>query len=64
MCPQELGSIRVPPRLAGLGVAGVGLSHFVSPQMFDGLTKAGVSAKHHGSTSTSTVASRPRSAWD
>jgi uncharacterized membrane protein len=26
-------------QLAGLGVAGVGLAHFVSPQMFDSLTR-------------------------
>ena len=27
-------------KLAGLVVAGVGLSHFTSPQLFDGITKA------------------------
>ena len=27
-------------RLAGLAVAGIGLSHFTSPQLFDGITKA------------------------
>jgi uncharacterized membrane protein len=27
-------------KLAGLAVAGVGLSHFTSPQLFDGITKA------------------------
>jgi uncharacterized membrane protein len=26
-------------RLAGLAVAGIGLSHFTSPQLFDGITK-------------------------
>ena len=26
-------------RVAGLAVAGVGLSHFTSPQLFDGITK-------------------------
>ena len=26
--------------LAGLAVAGIGLSHFTSPQLFDGITKA------------------------
>ena len=26
-------------RLAGLAVAGIGLSHFTSPQVFDGITK-------------------------
>ena len=26
-------------KLAGLAVAGVGLSHFTSPQLFDGITK-------------------------
>jgi uncharacterized membrane protein len=26
--------------LAGLAVAGTGLSHFISPQLFDGITKA------------------------
>ncbi len=26
-------------RIAGLAVAGVGLSHFTSPQLFDGITK-------------------------
>jgi uncharacterized membrane protein len=26
-------------RLAGLAVAGIGLSHFTSPQLFDGVTK-------------------------
>lgn len=25
--------------LAGLGIAGVGLAHFTSPQLFDGITK-------------------------
>ena len=28
-----------PARLAGLAVAGIGLSHFTSPQLFDGITK-------------------------
>ena len=32
--------------LAGLALAAVGLSHFTSPQLFDGITKAGVSAQH------------------
>jgi uncharacterized membrane protein len=27
-------------KLAGLAVAGVGLSHFTSPQLFDGITKS------------------------
>jgi uncharacterized membrane protein len=27
-------------KFAGLAVAGVGLSHFTSPQLFDGVTKA------------------------
>jgi uncharacterized membrane protein len=27
-------------KLAGLAVAGIGLSHFTSPQLFDGMTKA------------------------
>jgi uncharacterized membrane protein len=27
-------------KVAGLAVAGVGLSHFTSPQLFDGITKA------------------------
>jgi uncharacterized membrane protein len=27
-------------RLAGLAVAGIGLSHFTSPQLFDGITKS------------------------
>ena len=27
-------------KLAGLAVAGIGLSHFTSPQLFDGITKA------------------------
>jgi uncharacterized membrane protein len=26
-------------RLAGLAVAGIGLSHFTSPELFDGMTK-------------------------
>jgi uncharacterized membrane protein len=26
-------------KLAGLAVAGIGLSHFTSPQLFDGMTK-------------------------
>jgi len=26
-------------RLAGLAVAGIGLSHFTSPQLFDGMTR-------------------------
>ena len=27
-------------KLAGLAVAGIGLSHFTSPQLFEGITKA------------------------
>lgn len=27
-------------KLAGLAAAGVGLSHFISPQLFDGMTKS------------------------
>jgi uncharacterized membrane protein len=27
-------------KLAGLAVAGIGLSHFTSPQLFDGITKS------------------------
>lgn len=27
-------------KLAGLAVAGIGLSHFTSPQLFDGVTKS------------------------
>jgi uncharacterized membrane protein len=37
--PTRTGKRSRSAKLAGLGVAGVGLAHFVSPQMFDSLTR-------------------------
>ena len=36
-------------KLAGLAVAGIGLSHFTSPQLFDGITKQAFprNSRHH-----------------
>ena len=36
--PQDSGSGSRAATLAGLGLAGVGLSHFVKPQLFESLT--------------------------
>lgn len=37
--PTRTGKHSRSAKLAGLGVAGIGLAHFVSPQMFDSLTR-------------------------
>ena len=37
--PTKTGKHSRSAKLAGLGVAGVGLAHFVSPQIFDSLTR-------------------------
>jgi uncharacterized membrane protein len=37
--PTKTGKHSRSAKLAGLGVAGVGLAHFVSPQMFDSSTR-------------------------
>lgn len=37
--PTKTGKHSRSAKLAGLGVAGIGLAHFVSPQMFDSLTR-------------------------
>jgi len=47
-------------KLGGLAVAGVGLAHFTSPQLFDGITKQAFPATAV-STSTSTAASKRHS---
>ena len=37
--PTRTGKHSRFAKLAGLGVAGIGLAHFVGPQMFDSLTR-------------------------
>ena len=37
--PTKTGKHSRSAKLAGLGVAGIGLAHFVSPQLFDSLTR-------------------------
>jgi uncharacterized membrane protein len=38
--PTRKGKNSRAAKIAGLAVAGIGLSHFTSPQLFDGITKA------------------------
>lgn len=38
MATKKSGGSRVAATIAGVAVAGTGVAHFVSPQLFDGLT--------------------------